>query len=672
MTQFVYPASSGTGGTGGQSGFPTITVGNPSARTYSATSVDEGVILPVFSVSGTGSGLVEFFTTSGDGTFDFGIPPDSITVDGDSIEGDFSDLNTVLQSVVFYPADGSAGTITYNVSITDDTDNVTQLPNDCSVLDSNVNTTATGAETTVSITGTNGTIQLLVNGTAISGVVAMIGDLDGVAQDMVQSINTHPTTPKCTAQDLIGGSLNVSVSKDAGAQANGWKVTANVTGDMQINNAVMKGGATGAAVATTWLDKIVNAAEGVLPYVGAGVLLNLLYQNLGQAQVTVPVSSANVVPDVAVVYEGRIINVPNNYDAVNRVYNGAWDGVTFVQAYTKNPAWCALDYLSNKRFGCGNNFRLNQTQWQQVYAEHYAAAQYCDQLVSNGANGTEPRFSLNVAIAGMSKIDALQAIAGNMFAQYVFPDNVPRLVQDRPSVPKAIVSNANATSDGFSFSGTNMANSYNYVEVNFNNAANLFESEATFVLDGANILSSYERPYQITAFGVTSVSQAKRYGNWVISNEKQDPLMVTYTAGLDHANLIPGDVVLLLDNKSVLPTTPYRQAGRILQVNSQFSLQIDRQFSPASGANYVTCVMPDGSLFTNQVTGFDVAAQSTLTFSAPFPSVPLQYSMWLHLDLSEWNMFSYKIMTHTELTPGTYQITAVRYNTDKYSLIDNI
>ncbi|ECJ2265667.1 host specificity protein J, partial [Salmonella enterica subsp. salamae] len=70
---------------------------------------------------------------------------------------------------------------------------------------------------------------------------------------------------------------------------------------------------------------------------------------------------------------GRIVQVPSNYDPVNRTYTGLWDG-TFKPAYTNNPAWCVLDMLTHPRYGMGSRIGVADVdKW-----ALYAIAQYCD------------------------------------------------------------------------------------------------------------------------------------------------------------------------------------------------------------------------------------------------------------------------------------------------------
>src|SRR5690606_15295305 len=49
-------------------------------------------------------------------------------------------------------------------------------------------------------------------------------------------------------------------------------------------------------------------------------------------------------------WDGRIVKVPSNYDAVARTYAGVWDG-TYKLAFTNNTAFIFQDFVENTRYG---------------------------------------------------------------------------------------------------------------------------------------------------------------------------------------------------------------------------------------------------------------------------------------------------------------------------------
>ncbi|CAK8741355.1 hypothetical protein SODG_004768 [Sodalis praecaptivus] len=98
-------------------------------------------------------------------------------------------------------------------------------------------------------------------------------------------------------------------------------------------------------------------------------------------------------PKVTCKPKGMIIRVPDNYDTVTRTYSGTWTG-NFKWAYSNNPAWIFYDLCLNTIYGMGNRVDASMIdKW-----SLYQIARYCDEPVSNGADGKEPRFTCNVYI----------------------------------------------------------------------------------------------------------------------------------------------------------------------------------------------------------------------------------------------------------------------------------
>ncbi|WP_438286412.1 hypothetical protein, partial [Enterobacter cloacae] len=101
--------------------------------------------------------------------------------------------------------------------------------------------------------------------------------------------------------------------------------------------------------------------------------------------------------------KGKLIKVPDNYDPTTRTYSGSWSG-GFKMAWSNNPAWIFYDLVLDEIYGMGTRVDASMVdKW-----ALYSIAQYCDEMVSDGAGGTEPRFTCNVFI--QSQEDAWQVL----------------------------------------------------------------------------------------------------------------------------------------------------------------------------------------------------------------------------------------------------------------------
>ena len=89
------------------------------------------------------------------------------------------------------------------------------------------------------------------------------------------------------------------------------------------------------------------------------------------------------------------INVPSNYDAEAKAYEGNWNG-TFAlnKKWTDNPAWILYDIMTNNRYGLGK-YAFQQSMLDKWNL--YSISKYCDELIPTGNTGLHPfdEFSVN-------------------------------------------------------------------------------------------------------------------------------------------------------------------------------------------------------------------------------------------------------------------------------------
>ena len=70
-----------------------------------------------------------------------------------------------------------------------------------------------------------------------------------------------------------------------------------------------------------------------------------------------------------------------------------WDGAFRLnKVYTNNPAWVFYDVLTNNRYGLGDFLKDQDIDKFTLFR----IARYCDELVSDGKGGQEPRFTANL------------------------------------------------------------------------------------------------------------------------------------------------------------------------------------------------------------------------------------------------------------------------------------
>lgn len=106
----------------------------------------------------------------------------------------------------------------------------------------------------------------------------------------------------------------------------------------------------------------------------------------------------------------RIIQVPSNYDPETRTYTGIWDG-TFKPAWSDNPAWIYYDMVTCPRYGLSHLIPAALIdKW-----NLYKVGRYSDELVPDGAGGTEPRFRCNLRIQSHADVWKLLQDLASLF-----------------------------------------------------------------------------------------------------------------------------------------------------------------------------------------------------------------------------------------------------------------
>ncbi|MCZ0611715.1 phage tail protein [Escherichia coli] len=294
---------------------------------------------------------------------------------------------------------------------------------------------------------------------------------------------------------------------------------------------------------------------------------------------------------------GLIVDVPDNYNPETRTYSGLWLG-GFKKAYTNNPAWLFRYLVKNERFGLARHAGYIDVDDGALYT----LSQYCDQLVSDGYGGFEPRMTLNAYITEqMSARDLLDNIAG-MFRGIALWDGQRLTVMiDAPQDPIATITNANVVDGAFTRSSIARAESYNAVIVSWTDPENGWEQSKEYVADDELIARDGYNETTLEAFGCTSRGQAYRAGKWLIETAKREPSKFTFKMARDAIHFTPGDIIEILDNNRA----GARLGGRIVANNGKVITvdKVDSEYIAAGDT--ISLLDSDGKFKKHQITGVD-------------------------------------------------------------------
>lgn len=354
---------------------------------------------------------------------------------------------------------------------------------------------------------------------------------------------------------------------------------------------------------------------------------------------------------------GRIIRVPTNYDPDSRTYSGTWNG-TFKLAYSNNPAWIYYDLLLHPRYGLGD--RIDATQVDKWGL--YQIGQYCDQLVSDGQGGMEPRFVCNLYLQKRADAyKALQDIAAVFRGITYWGAGQAIVSADMPADPVYTYTNANVKNGKFSYKGSKRSTRYSAVLVGWNDPSDMYRRKVEYVQDDDAIARFGVQTTEITALGCTSQGQAQRAGRWALLTNLLETETVTFSVGLDGIRARPGQIIRVADNARA-----GRRIGGRLSAATTTVVTVDKVEGVQSG-DELTCILPSGVAQTRSIVAVD---GHQLTVAPAFDAAPVAQSVWA------WESTSlaaqrYRIVSIAESGPLEYAITASKYVEGKHAAVDS-
>jgi len=358
---------------------------------------------------------------------------------------------------------------------------------------------------------------------------------------------------------------------------------------------------------------------------------------------------------------GRIIQVPTNYDPHTRTYTGAWDG-TFKLAWTDNPAWIYYDLATHPRYGLGHLITAAQVnKW-----DLYRIAQYCDQAVSDGKGGTEPRFTCNVYLQTDSDAYQLLSDMASLFRGISFwASGAIGVAADMPQDPVYAYTAANVIGGKFTYSATTRKTRYTVAQVTWNDPADMYRAKVEYVQHQAGLARYGIQPTAITAFGCTSQGQAQRAGMWVLLTSQLETDTITFQVGLDGAMAAPGQIVRVQD-----PARAGKRQGGRITVATTSVVTVDRAPDAVVAGDSMTVVLPSGISQTRTVLNVD---GRNIQVSPVFTELPAAEAVWTVESTTLVNQLVRVQSVGEDKSSDalTFTITGSQHVPEKFEAIDN-
>ncbi|OOR90234.1 hypothetical protein B0181_05010 [Moraxella caviae] len=351
--------------------------------------------------------------------------------------------------------------------------------------------------------------------------------------------------------------------------------------------------------------------------------------------------------------KGKIIRVPSNYNAQTRTYTGLWDG-TFIESYSNNPAWVLYDLLLAKRYGLGSRLDASMVdKW-----ALYEIGKYCDELVDDGNGNKEPRFAINVYLQkAEDAFNVISQLAGVFRGLSYWNGQAITVNCDMPKDPVYTFSRANVVDGLFVYTGTRARDRHSVVKVAWDNPDNDYQTEYEWVKDEAAIARIGIRQLDLSAFGCTSLAQARRAGQWALLTEQLETKQVSFKTGLE--GFIPqvGDVINISDEVFA----GRANGGRIAGVNqNRRTITLDRAVTAKRGD---VLVVNTASGIAKRSLVRDYQNESVVAVDAAFETVSTG-NVWA-IDSSQLRLMQFRVMSITK-DGDTFNITGVQYEPAKF------
>lgn len=372
----------------------------------------------------------------------------------------------------------------------------------------------------------------------------------------------------------------------------------------------------------------------------------------------------NQIPTISLKKKWKIIQVPRNYDPINRTYSGTWDG-TFKWAWSNNPAWVLYDLIMNQRYGLDQReLGIPVDKW-----SLYEVAQYCDELVPDNRGGMEPRYLMDVVV--QSQVEAFQLVRDicSAFRGMTFYNGESlSIIVDKPRDPVYLFTADNVVDGVFVRTFPSEKTMYTSCNVMFDDEENQYEQDVEPVFNPDAAMRFGHNPTSITAIGCTRRTEANRRGRWILQTNLS-ATTVSFSTGLE--GMIPscGDVIYIAD--------PHWQSafnlvlsGRVMEVSG---VQVFLAYRcDAKAGDTLILNTDDGKPVRRTIASVSADGKTiTLNVGYNFDVAPDSVFLIESDQLSAEQYVVTRIEKGSDDDEFTFAITATQYDPNKYDAIDN-
>lgn len=509
-------------------------------------------------------------------------------------------------------------------------------------------------------------VKVVKDSPIVRSVVNTAVDAVKVRIAIPQMLTSNPTTG-----DITGSTVRYTIElrPDGGSYSTvvDQTVTGKTTSKYQKSHLIELTGNAPWDIRITRVtddDKNVNVQSSIyFEAITHIVNAKLRYPNSAITALKIDSSQFGNVPQRAYKMRGIKVKIPDNatVDPItgSLSYSGSWGG-DFVVAWTTNPAWILYDLLTSERYGLGSY--LTETQIDKWGL--YTIGRYCDEKVSDGNGGLEPRFSCGcLYIQDQSEAyTIIQNISSIFRGMSYWASGAFTVTQDSPSDPVVQFSQANVLEGKFIYQGSGSKARHSVALVTYNDPQDFFKQKVEYVEDSEAIRTLGYVPTQVYAVGCTSRGQAHRLGKWIIYTERYETETITFRLGIEGSLVRPGQVFSVLDKLRA----GKRRSGRIFTATIS-QVIIDYPLEGDLTGGEIACMLPNGQLETRTITAI---SDKTISVTPDFSTAPQAHSIW-GVSSTDLEPQLFRAISVIEADRGVYEVTGLAYNESKFNAVEN-
>ena len=364
------------------------------------------------------------------------------------------------------------------------------------------------------------------------------------------------------------------------------------------------------------------------------------------------------------------VNIPHNGTVdttthLGRVtYSGLFDGTVNNLQWCSDPAWCLWDLLTNERYGCAIPASSLDA------FDFYKISQYCNELVSDGKGGQEPRFSCNLIINSKAEVYNVINVMTSIFRGITYYGSGTLVtLQDKPADSQYLIGPANVVNGNFEYTGVSQKAKHTIATVAYQDYDSLGEVKYEYVEDATAIEKYGIIPKDVQAIGCYSQGQARRLGKWILLSEQNLTQTVTFSISIDSGIILrPGMVFDLAD-----PTKAGRRRFGRIQSATTTSITVDSDTDLSSidlsASPTISVLQKDGLVETKTITAIEAVNVRQIDISGSFSQAPQANSVWL-VQTTGIQSQQFRVISVVESGNGQYGVTALEYNSTIYDAVE--